>query len=64
MALPSKKRPRSEKRKRRAANRLKKMNLSPCPNCGKLIIPHRLCPFCKKYKGREIIKEKIKTKKV
>jgi len=64
MGLPSKKRPKSEKRKRRAAHRLKKMNLSPCPHCQRLIKSHHLCPFRQRYKGREILKEKIKTKKV
>ncbi|MFN3301702.1 MAG: 50S ribosomal protein L32 [Patescibacteria group bacterium] len=63
MALPSKKRPKSEKRKRRAAKRLKKINFSICPNCGQPIKPYHLCPFCGKYKGREIIKGKISKKK-
>lgn len=63
MGLPSKKRPKSEKRKRRATQKLKKISYSFCPNCGKPKKPYHLCLFCGKYKGREVIKEKILKKK-
>jgi len=36
-------------------NKLKAKNLVPCPNCGEPIMPHRVCPFCGHYKGREEI---------
>lgn len=62
MALPSKKRPKSEKKKRRAAHRLQKINYSYCPHCGKPVKPHHLCQFCGTYKGREIVKVKIPKK--
>jgi len=62
MALPSKKRPKSEKRNRRAANRLAKISHSFCPKCSKPVLSHHLCSFCGTYKAKEFIK-KIKTPK-
>ncbi|KIG18200.1 LSU ribosomal protein L32p [Enhygromyxa salina] len=29
--------------------------LSPCSNCGELMLSHRVCPACGFYKGREVI---------
>jgi large subunit ribosomal protein L32 len=28
-----------------------------CPNCGDLMVPHRICPACGHYNGEEIIKK-------
>jgi large subunit ribosomal protein L32 len=63
MALPSKKRPKSEKRNRRAANRLAKAGYVKCSHCGQPIRSHRVCPTCGLYHGKEFIKKKISTKK-
>lgn len=60
MGLPSKKRPKSEKRKRRAAKKMKKITLSFCPRCQKPVLSHHLCSFCGTYDGREFIPPKIK----
>jgi large subunit ribosomal protein L32 len=30
-------------------------NVIPCPNCGDVMLPHRVCPACGHYKGRAII---------
>ncbi|MCX7778646.1 MAG: 50S ribosomal protein L32 [Patescibacteria group bacterium] len=60
MGLPSKKRPKSEKRKRRAAKKMKKINLSPCPRCQKPVLPHHLCFFCGTYQNREVMPKRIK----
>ncbi|HUW66134.1 MAG TPA: 50S ribosomal protein L32 [Spirochaetia bacterium] len=37
--------------------------LSSCPQCHELILPHRVCPACGYYKAREIVKDKAKAKK-
>jgi large subunit ribosomal protein L32 len=33
-------------------------NVIPCPNCGEMALPHRVCPECGHYKGREIVARK------
>lgn len=30
-------------------------NLGVCPNCSAAVLPHRVCPSCGHYKGRQII---------
>jgi large subunit ribosomal protein L32 len=62
MGLPAKKSSRSSKRRRASHFALKKMEMSSCSHCKKKILPHKVCPFCGYYAGREIIKIKIKTK--
>jgi large subunit ribosomal protein L32 len=29
-----------------------------CPNCGDMMLPHRVCPACGQYKGRQIVAAK------
>ena len=55
--MPNPKRRHSQARtgKRRAHDRLKQAGLSECPNCHELKLPHRVCPSCGQYKGREVI---------
>ncbi|TNF64778.1 MAG: 50S ribosomal protein L32 [Deltaproteobacteria bacterium] len=31
-------------------------NVVPCPNCGDVMLPHRACPACGYYKGRQVTK--------
>ncbi|NLD61773.1 50S ribosomal protein L32 [Candidatus Sumerlaeota bacterium] len=33
--------------------------LSKCPNCEALILPHRMCPSCGTYKGRQYMTPKV-----
>ncbi|MDD4901411.1 MAG: 50S ribosomal protein L32 [Patescibacteria group bacterium] len=63
MSLPAKRRSRSEARRGRSHQALKKVVLFKCPKCGKAILPHRACGFCGFYNGREVIKIKLATKK-
>jgi large subunit ribosomal protein L32 len=30
-------------------------NVIACPNCGDMMLPHRVCPACGHYKGRKIV---------
>ena len=41
--------------KRRAHDHLKKPALSECPSCHEYRLPHRVCPHCGQYHGREVI---------
>ncbi len=57
MAVPKSKTSRWRRNQRRAQNffnRLRVPSLSECSNCGEMILPHRVCPYCGYYKGREV----------
>jgi large subunit ribosomal protein L32 len=55
--MPNPKRRHSQARtsKRRAHDALKRAVLSECPNCHEQKMPHRVCPYCGHYKGREVV---------
>lgn len=55
--MPNPKRRHSAQRraKRRTHDALKASGLAECPNCHEPKMPHRACPHCGKYKGREVI---------
>jgi large subunit ribosomal protein L32 len=56
MGLPSKRRTKQQKRERASHFALVKVGLTTCSHCKKTIIPHRVCPFCGYYGGREVVK--------
>lgn len=57
MAVPKRKVSRARRDKRRSSVwKLTAPALSKCTQCGELKVPHRVCPVCGYYKGREIIK--------
>lgn len=51
------------RRRRAHFLRLEKPNLVPCPNCKSLKLPHRVCPECGFYNGKQVVFKKIKEKK-
>ena len=55
--MPNPKRRHSKARtgSRRAHDSLKSHSLSECPNCHERKMPHRACPKCGYYKGREVL---------
>ena len=55
--MPNPKRRHSAQRraKRRAHDFLKPAASSECPNCHEPKLPHRICPKCGQYKGREVV---------
>lgn len=63
MPVPAKRRPRSEARRGRSHQALKKINLAKCEKCGKEVLPHTACGFCGNYKGKTVLKLKTKTTK-
>ena len=57
MAVPKKKVSRARRDKRRSSVwKLEAPSLSKCTQCGELKMPHRVCPVCGYYKGREVVK--------
>jgi large subunit ribosomal protein L32 len=56
MAVPKNKVSKARRDKRRANWKLTAPNLVECPQCHELKMPHRVCPNCGQYKGKEVIK--------
>jgi len=54
-AVPKKRISRGRRDRRRTHDRRKALNLVPCPQCHKLRLPHRVCPFCGYYRGVEVM---------
>jgi large subunit ribosomal protein L32 len=55
MAVPKKKISSARRGARRAHNALKTSSLSTCSNCQESVMPHRVCPKCGWYDGREVV---------
>ena len=62
MAVPKRRRTSSRRDMRRSQHdKVEAPNLIPCPNCSAPLVPHRACPTCGQYKGRQITKAKSGT---
>jgi large subunit ribosomal protein L32 len=55
MPNPKRRHSKARRDKRRAHDALPSVGLSECPNCHEKKLPHRVCPHCGYYKGREVI---------
>lgn len=55
MAVPKKKMSRSRTRRRKAQWKVAAPSLVECQQCGARHIPHRVCPECGTYAGREVL---------
>lgn len=55
MAVPKKKMSRSRTRQRKANWKVERTHATRCPQCNAAKLPHRVCPECGTYKGREAI---------
>lgn len=62
MATPKKKTSVSRKGLRRAGQHHKLYRKFPqnCSNCGEPVLTHHVCPACGYYKGKEVVKMKVK----
>jgi len=57
MAQPKRRISRARGRQRRAVNmKLDVPTLVDCGNCGNRIMPHRVCPKCGFYRGKQVFK--------
>ncbi len=63
MANPKRRHSRERGRLRRTHYKLKENSLSKCPQCGKFKLPHRVCPHCGYYKGRQLVEVKTPEEK-
>jgi large subunit ribosomal protein L32 len=59
MAVPKKRTSSARRDKRRANHRAEKARPSRCPRCHSPRLPHRVCPTCGTYAGREVISHTI-----
>lgn len=55
MAVPKHRHSNSRTGKRRAHDAITLPNPSACPQCGEPKMPHRACPSCGTYKGRQVV---------
>lgn len=55
MGVPKRRMSKMRLRTRKAANRTKPPQLSKCPQCGAAVRPHRVCPACGYYKGKQVL---------
>lgn len=56
MAVPKRKTSKQRRDKRRASSyRLKTYATVICPQCGQPKLPHRVCPNCGYYDGKEVL---------
>ncbi|MFH0871171.1 MAG: 50S ribosomal protein L32 [bacterium] len=60
MPLPKRRHSNSRSGKRRAHDALTIPNASACPQCHEPKLPHRACPHCGYYRGRQVVKSKSK----
>lgn len=58
MAVPKRKQSSARQNKRRSnVWKMSAPALMKCPNCGELKSPHRVCPHCGYYNGRQVVKK-------
>ncbi|MDD4565172.1 MAG: 50S ribosomal protein L32 [Eubacteriales bacterium] len=56
MAVPKRKTSKAKRDKRRSPNmKMAAPGLSICPKCHEPKLPHRVCPNCNHYDGKEIV---------
>jgi large subunit ribosomal protein L32 len=55
MAVPKKKTSKARKGNRRAHHRVDVPSVIIC-DCGESTLPHRVCPSCGSYKGRQMVR--------
>ena len=55
MALPKRKHSKARRDKSRTHWKLTVPPLTKCPQCARVVVPHRVCPFCGYYRGRQVL---------
>lgn len=55
MAVPKRKSSKRVIRTRRSSHSKPSVATQECPECGAAQIPHRVCPSCGYYKGKQVL---------
>ena len=55
MAVPKQKQSHARTNKRRSQHKIAPPRLQSCPQCHSPVLPHRVCPTCGHYRGREVV---------
>ena len=55
MAVPKQKQSHARTSKRRSQHKVQALGYNQCPHCHSPRLPHRVCPVCGFYRGREVI---------
>jgi large subunit ribosomal protein L32 len=55
MAVPKQRQSHARTNKRRSQHKIEAPGLRHCPRCGAPRRPHRVCPNCGTYAGREVV---------
>ena len=63
MANPKRRHSKSRRDKRRSTWKIKKNNITLCPQCKKPKLPHIICPSCGFYNGELVKPPRVKKKK-
>ena len=63
MPLPKQRHSKTRGAKRRTHWKVSSPNLAACPQCKTLKLPHRVCPVCGMYNGRQAKEIKVKEEK-
>jgi large subunit ribosomal protein L32 len=58
MPLPKRRHSKTRGAKRRTHWKLSVPNIVECPHCHQPKLPHRICPNCGYYKGRQVTEPK------
>ena len=63
MAVPFRKVSKTRGRMRRTHYKISANETTKCTKCGADVRPHRVCPECGTYKGKEVVKTAEETTK-
>ena len=55
MAVPKRRKSKSKVKMRQASHKRALPATRPCPKCGAPFLPHRVCPSCGSYRGRQVL---------
>lgn len=58
MPVPKRKTSKAKAASRKNHWKLTAKNFSSCPNCSAAKLPHRVCPSCGFYKGKQVMEVK------